>query len=204
MTTASGNTIGAAFADPVMDAQRSFRAVLAAMAEPGSVQRCDARIEAPAGIAKAAIVVALTLADQETPMWMEGGPSAQILRYLRFHTGCPLARSRSDAQFAILGPWAPQFEIEDFPAGDERYPDRSATLIVECKALTGGPEIVWTGPGIRGCRRVAAIPPFTRFWQTVRNNSARYPLGVDILLVAGDQVMGLPRSTRVGEQPEAS
>lgn len=204
MSSAPSSEIGTAFADPVMDSQRSFRSILAAMAEPGSMQRCDVPIEAPAGVSTAALVAALTLVDQETPVWMGGGPSERVLRYLRFHTGCPLARDRCEAMFAILGPWSPAFAIEDFPAGDERYPDRSATLIIECQALTGGPEVVWAGPGIRGCRRVTPIPPFADFWHCLRNNSARYPLGVDILLVAGDEIMGLPRSTRVEIQPEAA
>ncbi len=195
--------IGAAFADPVMDTQRAFRAILAAMAEPGSVHRCAAHLDAPPGVSKAAIVIALTLADQDTPVWMDGSFSHQVLRYLRFHSGCPLACQRGDAVFALLGPWSPAFAIGDFPVGDERYPDRSATLIIDCEALTGGPEVVWSGPGIRGSRRVSPIPPFADFWHCVRDNRARYPLGVDILLVAGDEIMGLPRSTRVEDQRES-
>ena len=35
------------------------------------------------------------------------------------------------------------------------------------------------------------------FWREVAANHARYPLGVDLLLVAGRDVMALPRSTAI-------
>ena len=203
MTLTTRGDIGAAFTDPVMDAQRAFRASLAAMAEPGLVHRCTARIDAPPGVSNAAIVIALTLADRDTPVWMDGSYSDHVLRYLRFHSGCPIASQRGEALFALLGAWSRTFAIADFPAGDERYPDRSATLIIDCEALTGGSEVVWSGPGIRGSRRVSPIPPFADFWHSVRANGARYPLAADILLVAGDEIMGLPRSTRVEDQRES-
>ncbi|MCA3414980.1 MAG: phosphonate C-P lyase system protein PhnH, partial [Roseomonas sp.] len=42
------------FADPVLDAQASFRAILEAMSRPGRIQRIEARITPPAPLCSAA------------------------------------------------------------------------------------------------------------------------------------------------------
>ena len=47
------------FADPVLDAQASFRAILEAMSRPGRIQRIDARITPPAPLCTAAAAALL-------------------------------------------------------------------------------------------------------------------------------------------------
>ena len=69
-------------------------------------------------------------------------------------------------------------------------------------ALTGGPAVRLTGPGIRGTATLAPAGLRPSFWREVAANNARYPLGVDCLLVAGAEVIGLPRSTIVGPAGE--
>lgn len=78
-------------------------------------------------------------------------------------------------------------------------PDTSATLFIGCQ-FGGSQAWRWTGPGIDGAItvRLSGLPD--AFWRQ-REKAVSYPLGWDVFLVDGRQVIGLPRSTRV--EPEA-
>jgi len=56
------------FADPVLDAQACFRAILEAMSRPGRIQRIAAHITPPAPLCTAAGAALLSLADADTPL----------------------------------------------------------------------------------------------------------------------------------------
>ena len=82
-----------------------------------------------------------------------------------------------------------------FAQGTQEYPDRSTTLIVEIEASTGGRPLVLTGPGIRTQEEIApaGLPEmFPHLWAGNRQN---FPRGIDLILVAGDAVFCLPRTT---------
>ena len=77
------------FADPVLASQAAFRAIMDAMASPGSIVAVDGLAHAPRPLGRAAAAVALTLLDYETPVWLDPllAPSPDITDWLRFHTG---------------------------------------------------------------------------------------------------------------------
>ncbi|MBW4439114.1 MAG: phosphonate C-P lyase system protein PhnH [Pleurocapsa minor GSE-CHR-MK-17-07R] len=74
-------------------------------------------------------------------------------------------------------------------------PDTSATLFIGCQ-FGGSQASRWTGPGIDNeiTVRLSGLPDV--FWRQ-REKAVSYPLGWDVFLVDGQQVIGLPRSTRV-------
>jgi len=177
------------FADPAIDAARAFRAILDAMARPGTIVTLHgARAPAPMGPAMAA--AALTLIDGTTPVTLAGAhDSPEVRQWLAFHTG---ARPGPRAQAAFgLGSWADLMPLSDWPPGTDDYPDRSATLIAEVARLDpAGTRL--TGPGI-ATETFLSLPDPDR----LRANAARFPLGLDVILTCGDRLAAIPRTTRV-------
>ena len=195
------------FADPVFDAQSSFRAILDAMAHPGRIVRLPALSSAAPPLTPAAAACALTLLDFETPVWLDPTMTTpEVLAFLRFHCGCLIIGDPAAAAFALIADAAAMPDLSSFRIGDEAYPDRSATLIAQVRTLREGHalegEIALTlrGPGIRESAQfsVAGLPDdFAAHWA---NNHALYPLGADVILVARDRAVALPRSVAITEQ----
>jgi alpha-D-ribose 1-methylphosphonate 5-triphosphate synthase subunit PhnH len=98
-------TPGGGFAEPGLDAQSVFRAVMAALAEPGIIRPIGrqtlAGLAAPAPLTPAAAAILLALADFETSVWLdEPLQSTDLTAYVRFHCGCPLVADRAVASLA--------------------------------------------------------------------------------------------------------
>lgn len=187
------------FADPVFEAQGVFRAVMDAMARPGTIRRLPVLVAPPAPLTPAGAAVALTLCDHETALWLD--PALQAARaavaWLGFHAGAPLARTPAEAQFAIVSSPGDSIALENFAQGTQEYPDRSATLILQVETLSGGQPLVLSGPGIASAAAIAPAPLPRHFVEQWRQNGARFPRGIDIILAAPEGIACLPRTTRV-------
>lgn len=183
----------AGFADPVLDGQACFRAVLTAMSRPGRPQTLAALPETPDGLSPAAAAVLLALVDAETTLALNAGAAAEA--WARFHCGAALVPA-AQARF-VLDATAPLLTLD---AGSEEEPELGATLILEVAALTEAPGWRLTGPGISDAHhlRVEGAPEgFLADWAA---NRARFPRGVDIILCAGHRIAALPRSVAIGKE----
>jgi alpha-D-ribose 1-methylphosphonate 5-triphosphate synthase subunit PhnH len=187
--------MGRAFTDPVLQAQTAFRSILRAMAEPGTLIQLSAAPDCPPLMHPATAVALLTLADRDTPLWIAPSLGTEGSDYLRFHVGAPVAQAAGSARFAVIDP-ASSISVGQFDGGSDRYPDSSATVIVQCNALSGGEPVSLSGPGIKGVRTITPSGLHRGFWADVADNHALYPRGIDLLLVSGTNLMALPRSTR--------
>lgn len=187
------NELTAGFADPVADAQACFRAVLDGMARPGQCYATGG-VAAPAPLCDAAAAVLLTLADHETPLWLDPAAAAAS-GWITFHTGAPtVPAARAMFAMALSLP-----DLEGFPSGTDEMPETSATIILQVASLQTGKQFVLEGPGLREPWpfRIDGLPPgFVRIWQ---ENRALYPRGIDLILCAGNQVTALPRSVKIRE-----
>lgn len=187
------------FDDPVDRAQRVYRNLLSAMSRPGRVIALDTGLAPLAALQPASLGIAYTLLDVDTPLWLDEAADVPGVRdNLRFHCGCPLVDGPGEAGFALIAGPPAMPALQAFPAGDEAYPDRSATLVLQVEGFHAGRRLLLTGPGIerRAVLAVAGLPgDFAAQWSA---NSALYPAGVDLVLTAGDYVAALPRSTLVG------
>ena len=198
MNTVTDHGLLPAWDDNVHDAQSTFRSILQALAEPGLLQTLPVAVTGPAPLSSAMTALCLTLADFETPVWLDNAARVRAVEsYLRFHCSCPLTAQPSLAHFAVLTQPASGSALEGFAEGTMEYPDRSATLFIEVPSLTDGPTMTLSGPGIDGTQtlRVGGLPDdFRLFWAA---NGARFPLGVDIIFCCGDAIAGLPRTTQI-------
>jgi alpha-D-ribose 1-methylphosphonate 5-triphosphate synthase subunit PhnH len=189
-----------AFNDPVLDAQRSFRAALDALARPGVEQTLMPAQLPPAlqGLDSATHALCLALLDLDTPLWLAPAFDTPAIRAnLAFHCGCPLVSERRDARFALLDGTDAE-DLSGFDTGNDRYPDQSCTLLIQLPGLNGGSRLHWSGPGIEQTI-CTDLPVPEGFWgqRAARNE---FPRGLDVFFLAGSRIIGLPRSTRVQER----
>lgn len=191
--------LGAGFADKVMSAQSTFRTVMNAMARPGTVQRIEACLDAPVPMLPGTAAIALTLFDHDTTVWLDASFAAAlaVAKWLKFHTSAPLVASPSYCNFALVADPKALPSFEQFCLGTDEYPDRSTTLILQVEQLSVGELFELSGPGIDGSNvlRAAGLPD--DLVERLALNRELFPRGVDLLLVAGDRVVALPRTTRV-------
>jgi alpha-D-ribose 1-methylphosphonate 5-triphosphate synthase subunit PhnH len=189
-------TVHAGFADPVLDAQRAFRAVLDAMAHPGRVVTL-APLAAPAPLGDASAAVCLTLLDLDTPVWLDpAAATAEVVTYLRFHCGAPVVGAPAAARFAVIADAPAMPPVDAFEPGTDERPDLSAMLVIQVKDLVGGRGPRLTGPGIEREARLEAVGA-PALWPGLRATAARFPRGVDVVLCADRRLAALPRTTRV-------
>jgi len=187
----------AGLADPAIESQHIFRAVLNAFSRPGTVKELHLADTPPAPLMTGTAAVALTLFDLTTPVWLDPTLASDAAReYLGFHTGCTWAEGPADANFAIVDGTAGIANFDDYAQGSLEYPDRSATLIVQVEALSEGDGAKLTGPGIETEHRLMVKGVTVAFWAALADNNARFPHGVDLVLVARDRIACLPRTTK--------
>ncbi len=187
--------ISAGFDEPIHDSQATFRAALGALSRPGRIQRTAPPAETPPGIDSAAYALLLSLADHQTPVWLPDTEQA-LADALRFHTGCPITDDPATATFALFHVGAGP-ALAEFALGDDQAPERSSTLIAQVASLSEGPVLHLSGPGIETTHTLHCPAVDDAFLAEWRANNARFPAGVDLFLVAGDALVGLPRTTRI-------
>jgi alpha-D-ribose 1-methylphosphonate 5-triphosphate synthase subunit PhnH len=195
---AEANALEGGFSNPVLDAQSVFRALMDAMARPGSIARVEAGMAPPAPLDRAAGAIACALIDADTPYWLDGPLDGEALRsWLAFHTGARPTASMPEAAFALVADPSSMPPFECFAQGLQEYPDRSATLVLQLGGLEGGVPLTFRGPGIKD--RVTIAPgglpgDFAEQWHA---NRKRFPCGLDLILTAGNALACLPRSARL-------
>lgn len=160
----------------------TFEALMWSMARPGEV-----RTMPEAGLAG----LIETLVDIECVVFADD----EALKAHVSHTGALLVADPAQADHVFLS------SLDDVVAllpglrlGSALYPDDGATLAAN--AVHGhGHRLRLTGPGIEGARDVVlGVSP--AFWD-LRARLCAYPEGFDLLLVDGQAVIGIPRSTKV-------
>nr|WP_295892583.1 phosphonate C-P lyase system protein PhnH [uncultured Devosia sp.] len=187
------------FADPVLQSQTAFRAVMDALANPGTAQKLVTPPSIRSSISTELASILLTVSDHDTGIWLDDvlRADADVLEFVKFHSGAPVVREPGRAVFAFAtgADHLPRFD--QFNLGTQEYPDRSTTIVLAVPALTGGAELIMRGPGIRDHGHISSVGLPGDFVAQWADNRELFPRGIDLLLVADGAVMGLPRSTRI-------
>lgn len=189
-------TLQPAFTLAVQDAQQSFRRLLKAMSEPGVTSRCISSLRhAAAELATTSVL--LTLADNDTPVWLSGALSNDIAsQNLRFHTNAPLVEQPRQAVFAVADEQISHEQLNALSEGSAVAPETSATLILQVSSLSGGRMLRLTGAGIAEERMVAPQLPECIIHELTERPHP-FPLGIDLILTCGERLLAIPRTTHV-------
>ncbi len=189
----------AGFADKVLSAQSTFRSVMDAMGRPGSVQRVVAAAGAPAAMMRGSAAIALTLFDHDTPVWLDPlmSETSDVTKWLQFHTGAPMVADSQICSFALIGDARVLPALDRFAFGTNEYPDRSTTLILQVESLTQGPGLELRGPGIDGTAVLQSTIQPPDLFERLSINQTLFPRGIDVVLVHGDSIVAIPRTTQL-------
>lgn len=181
-------------------AQSVFRAVMTALSRPGRIEQVTPQAGMPPGLDATMAALLLTLADFETPVWLDARVAADpaVVEFIRFHCGAPIVAVARQATFALVTDATAMPPLADFAQGDPEYPDRSTTVLLKVASFSGE-GLRLHGPGVDGVAILAAQPLPQGFVRELAGNRARYPLGVDLILVENGRIAALPRSTTVTE-----
>jgi len=109
-------------------------------------------------------------------------------------TGAHIAELHQ-ADHAFLGALENTEPLRAVSQGSDLYPDDGATVIVRAR-FGAGERLRFSGPGVDGFEELAVSGLPQGFWQ-VRAQTMRYPMGFDLFLLDGADVIGVPRSTTV-------
>lgn len=185
--------------DPA-DAQRVFRAVLAALSRPGTVHAMPQR---PLRTLPAAMLPILALADLETGVCVLGPQGNSLNNTADWPTlvctatsapAVPLAQARLVAALDGLG----AEQLLSVQRGSAEAPEAGALISVAVPDMRPpGPTVRLSGPGVDGCLEVALVlaPDLVG---ARAEAVADFPSGVDLLLVAPDgRLTAVPRSARI-------
>jgi alpha-D-ribose 1-methylphosphonate 5-triphosphate synthase subunit PhnH len=181
------------FADPVLSAQETFRAILEAMSRPGTIQVAGAFLTPPRGLGQSAAACLLTLVDADTTLYADAAFEA-ARDWIAFHCGAPFASDIAEADFVLVERLP---DLASLAAGTDDGPQDGATVILQVEGLGCGTALVLSGPGLKApvSLSVDGLPAnFPSLWAA---NHARFPRGVDLILCAGDRLVALPRSLRI-------
>lgn len=157
-----------------------FDALMGALSEPGQIKTLPQQ-----GLAQ----IIPTLIDLDTTAHnlvpeleasLKASRTRQVTLEAALHVFAP------DAETAVK--IAPHLAI-----GSALYPDQGATLYLS--AAHRGTKLRLSGPGIRSVVEVETALPAI-FWQ-IRDEISAYPEGFELVLVDGDQILAIPRSTKV-------
>ena len=202
MTTVA--ELPAGFADKVLSAQATFRSVMDAMARPGQRaahrgrrrhaaaddarhrrDRADAVRSRHADLARSARC-------RETP---------DVAKWLKFHTSAPVVADPSICSFALIGdaaalPAARSLRVRQQrisrsldhadPAG--RKPDRRAGVRTARPRHRRHRDLAGHDPAVGSVRAAC------------RSTPTLFPRGIDVVLVADDAIVAIPRTTRLVAQ----
>lgn len=190
----------APFNEDAIYSAENFRLLMEAMARPGKVLELPTRDRPSIALNAGSILTAVTLCDHETPIWLEPAlETDSIVDFLRFECASPIVDEKDRAMFAFFQTCPLPQIFAEFAIGTPAYPDQSTTLILQVDGLSEQGPLSLTGPGIKSFHKLRVDGLASGFWNWWRENTARFPLGLDVILTTETQISALPRTVKIEE-----
>lgn len=180
------------------DSQRVFRAVLEALARPGTPMALPSEL---LRVLVPVIVPVLALADLSTEVCVLEPAGDRWADAITAATSAPTWPAEMAKLVAAVRPVSAD-EVRGFARGSADAPQDAALVALSVREVRGGPRR-WglSGPGIHGTATIAPQGLPAGFVAARAEAVAAYPAGIDILLVTDDgRVVGLPRTTTITEE----
>lgn len=184
-----------------LDAQRTFRVLLNAMARPGTVHSLPLRD----GVTPAR-AVCFTLMDFEVSYTVASPGNADteaLAQWIALHTGCRRTEI-ADAAFVLADGPLPHAAWAAVRRGTLAFPDTGATVIYALPAVghpcpgSDGVRLTLRGPGIETERELILAGLVPAEFAALAHANREYPLGVDAIFLDGaGRVACVPRASRV-------
>jgi alpha-D-ribose 1-methylphosphonate 5-triphosphate synthase subunit PhnH len=198
--------------------QRTFRSLLDSLANPGKVLY----LHEPAAVAAGAGVVALALADIDTPVAIVG--DEELAAEVSESTRAPLVPVSEARLVGLVQPTAEL--VRQCPKGSALAPELGAKVGMACTRLAADPQrageqltggqsagtaqaalglggvgnvvLQLRGPGVDGTRRVLVEGAGRELFEALSGANSAFPVGIDTWLVDKEgRLVGLPRSTTI-------
>ena len=172
--------------------QQTYRAVLEALSYPGKRQSLEAIVsmtERPAWL-----ILLATLADENVSLAdLDSLLGADDWSRLR----CP--ESPADAADFLLatGSLTPDTDLRP-KQGSLYHPHDSTTILLECQSIVAGDlECRVTGPGVETENHFSVAGLSTGWLKAREGWVSHFPMGVDMLLVDPQSILGIPRTSKL-------
>jgi len=188
--------------DPVFDAQVDFRKIMEAMARPGKIaELTHSHIHPPISLHISSALVAFSLLNGDVSFHCNDLPT-EVSQYIKLNTAAKEAIV-SEADFILLNGEPVSEVIQQAKLGDIRYPEQSATCIIQVDTITSESEedatkLTLKGPGIEDTI-TCFIKGLDRqyLWDLKMQNEA-YPLGLDVFCTdKNNKLIGIPRTCQL-------
>lgn len=181
--------------DFVHDAQKVFRELLSAMANPGQIREIKKQAEKFTGDYAALLALGCTLLDNEEKMYVEKNPG--LSSELHNLTLCKEA-ALDQADYVFLSSEMNYGSMEQILKnvrhGTYADPQESATIFLLCGQVEGEETMTLKGPGVKGERKLPVCPYIKKVIRLRNNLEIEYPLGVDLVFAdRSGNLIGVPR-----------
>jgi alpha-D-ribose 1-methylphosphonate 5-triphosphate synthase subunit PhnH len=187
--------------DPIVDAQRHFRLLLAAMANPGKIEQlAHPKLAVPAGWHPVTACIAFALLNADVQFWVDEREQ-DFIAYLSLNTGSGWSNPDAADFLFFTSPPTSDF-IQKIQTGTPAYPETGATVVLQVEKIASitfqdSLQIMLQGPGVPGERPLILNASNADFFQEIQAINAEFPLGVDLFLTdAAGNLAAIPRSNQ--------
>ncbi|MFC5700172.1 phosphonate C-P lyase system protein PhnH [Cohnella faecalis] len=188
--------------DRIHDIQSAYRKLVDSLSRPGLVSDLSpeaGKLPGNDDCLPATKILALMLLDTEVRFKVFSEREAEVAHgFAQLTYAKNTEASEADFLFVLndAKPGELRRALSEASAGDLQNPNRSATIIVETRGISGEAGLRLTGPGIE-TEAFADVRTVDEWVELRAERNEEFPLGVDLIFVDADhRLLALPRTTR--------